>query len=58
MRLIHSLACAFVLATVLTPGARADEFDKQTFLTFSGPVQLPGITLPAGKVHVQARRCR
>jgi len=30
------------------PGVRADEFTKQTFLTFSGPVQLPGIVLPAG----------
>ena len=27
---------------------RADEFTKQTFLTFSGPVQLPGVTLAAG----------
>jgi hypothetical protein len=32
----------------LAPGARADEYTKQTFMTFSGPVQLPGIVLPAG----------
>jgi hypothetical protein len=31
------------------PGARADEYTKQTFLTFSGPVQVPGMTLPAGR---------
>jgi hypothetical protein len=36
------------LTACLAPGARADEYTKQTFLTFSGPVQLPGITLPAG----------
>jgi len=32
----------------LAPGARADEWDKKTILTFSGPVQIPGVTLAAG----------
>src|SRR3954454_2038647 len=32
----------------LTPAAMADEFTKLTLLTFSGPVDLPGISLPAG----------
>jgi hypothetical protein len=30
------------------PVLRADEFNKMTYLTFSGPVQVPGVVLPAG----------
>jgi len=45
---LRGLFCAAALAVSLAPGIRADEYTKQTFLTFSGPVQLPGITLPAG----------
>jgi hypothetical protein len=48
MRALRGLFCAVALIACLAPGARADEYTKQTFLTFSGPVQLPGITLPAG----------
>jgi cobalamin biosynthesis Mg chelatase CobN len=48
MRTLKTLCCAAALAALLTPGARADEWNKKTFLTFSGPVQLPGVTLPAG----------
>jgi hypothetical protein len=42
------LACAVALAAFLAPAARADEPNKLTYLTFSGPVELPGVTLPAG----------
>jgi len=45
---ITALCCAVALAVFVAPGARADEYTKQTFLTFSGPVQVPGATLPAG----------
>jgi len=49
MRALRSVFCAVAVSACLAPGvARADEFTKQTFLTFSGPVQLPGITLAAG----------
>jgi len=37
-----------MLAVSLAGTARADEWNKLTYLTFSGPVQLPGVTLPAG----------
>ena len=33
---------------LLTPAARADEWDKKTILTFSAPVEVPGHVLPAG----------
>ena len=48
MRALTGLLCAVAITACLAPGVRADEYTKQTFLTFSGPVQLPGITLPAG----------
>ena len=44
-----TIACsAALLALSLAGTARADEWNKLTYLTFSGPVQMPGITLPAG----------
>lgn len=43
------IACsAAILSLALAPGARADDFTKLTLLTFSGPVDVPGITLAAG----------
>jgi len=48
MRLMKALCCAAALTVVMAPGARADEWNKKTILTFSGPVQIPGATLPAG----------
>lgn len=48
MRAFKVMCCAAALTMVLAPGARADEWDKKTILTFSGPVQIPGATLPAG----------
>jgi hypothetical protein len=35
-------------AIALLPGARADEWNQKTVLTFSGPVEMPGQILPAG----------
>lgn len=48
MRALKILGGAVALAVCLAPGARADEWNKRTYLTFSGPVQIPGATLPAG----------
>ena len=48
MRFVKALCCAAALTAVIAPGARADEWNKKTILTFSGPVQIPGVTLPAG----------
>jgi len=48
MRAVGVLFAALVLAVMLMPSAHADEWNKQTFLTFSGPVQVPGASLPAG----------
>jgi len=48
MRFVKTICCAAALTAVIAPGARADEWNKKTILTFSGPVQIPGATLPAG----------
>jgi len=48
MRFVKTICCAAALAACLVPGARADEWNKKTILTFSGPVQIPGVTLAAG----------
>jgi hypothetical protein len=48
MHLLKAVGCAAALTVLIAPGARADEWNKKTILTFSGPVQIPGATLPAG----------
>ena len=53
MRLVKVLSGAALIAACLAPGARADEWNKKTFLTFSAPVQIPGATLPAGTYTFQ-----
>jgi hypothetical protein len=49
MRMLMKAACCAAAVTLLVASpARADQWNKKTFLTFSGPVQVPGVTLPAG----------
>jgi hypothetical protein len=45
---MKAACCAAALAMLAASPARADVWNKKTFLTFSGPVQVPGVTLPAG----------
>jgi hypothetical protein len=43
--------CLFLMALAFLPSAMADTWDKKTIVTFSGPVEVPGVgaqTLPAG----------
>jgi hypothetical protein len=48
MRIIKSLCCAAAITLFAASFAHADEWNKKTYLTFSGPVQIPGTTLQAG----------
>jgi len=50
-RLASPMLAAAALALFMTGSAAAQGFvsDQRTFFTFSAPVQLPGVTLPAGK---------
>lgn len=52
MKRFSSIAAAVFTAaflTAATASAQDSNVDQRTFLTFSGPVQMPGVTLPAGK---------
>lgn len=46
LTIARAVLCVGVLFAVLP--LMADNWDKKTIVTFSGPVALPGITLPAG----------
>lgn len=48
MRAVKVFCAAAALVAFMAPGAHADEWNKRTYLTFSGPVSIPGATLPAG----------
>ena len=49
-----TVLCLAVLGVAFSPSARADAWDKKTTITFSGPVEIPGVhlkgwgVLPAG----------
>ena len=48
---IFGLACAVaVFVCLVAAPASAQPLDKRTLFTFSGPVTLPGVTLPAGSI--------
>jgi membrane anchored protein len=53
MKRFTSLAAAIFtaafLAVATSVSAQDSNIDQRTYLTFSGPVQMPGVTLPAGK---------
>jgi len=53
MKRFTSIAAAVFTAAFLTAAtnvsAQDSNIDQRTYLTFSGPVQMPGVTLPAGK---------
>jgi hypothetical protein len=48
MHKLRVLCGAAMLAACLAPAAHADEWTKLTYFTFSAPVEMPGIVLPAG----------
>src|SRR5438105_11594254 len=49
-----AVLCMAFLGASLSPTAKADDYDKKTVITFSGPVEIPGVhvegfgVLPAG----------
>jgi hypothetical protein len=51
MKFVKTIFAVFaltLLGATLAPGARADEWNKKTVMTFSQPVEIPGQILPAG----------
>jgi len=53
-RATTAVFCLALLGTVFSPSAKASEWDRKTTITFSGPVEIPGVhlkgwgVLPAG----------
>ena len=48
---LGTVLCLTVLCVLAAPKAKADEWNRKTIVTFSGPVEVPGVgaqTLPAG----------
>ena len=49
-----TVCCMALMGAVLAPGAKADDWNRKTVITFSGPVEIPGVhltgwgVLPAG----------
>ncbi len=49
-----AVCCLALMGTVLAPAVRADDWNRKTVITFSGPVEIPGVhltgwtVLPAG----------
>ncbi|MGD0427612.1 MAG: hypothetical protein ABSC10_12900 [Candidatus Acidiferrales bacterium] len=51
MKIVNTVLVVALLAllgSVSAPGARADEWNKKTVMTFNQPVEIPGQILPAG----------
>jgi hypothetical protein len=46
---ILASACVFAMLAFTSTAAHAQTIDNRTYFAFSGPVTLPGVTLPAGK---------
>jgi hypothetical protein len=50
-KMLASALCLFVLFVLAVPTAKADDWNRETVITFSGPVEVPGVgaqILPAG----------
>ena len=54
LRAVTTVFCMALLGATFSPSAKADAWDRKTVITFSGPVEIPGVhligwkTLPAG----------
>ncbi len=49
LRIWAAVVSVGILMAVSWPSAKADTSDWDTFMTFSAPVEVPGMVLPAGK---------
>jgi hypothetical protein len=48
MRMLRVICGVALLTVCFAPASHADEWTKLTYFTFSAPVDMPGVTLPAG----------
>src|ERR1700674_1036447 len=53
-KIVTTVCCMALATAMLAPSAKADEWNRKTVITFSGPVEIPGVhltgwgVLPAG----------
>jgi len=52
-QVVLAVASLGLLATVVAPSARADQWDKKTILTINEPIQVPNKVLPPGKYVIK-----
>jgi hypothetical protein len=45
-----AMCCIALLGAIATPGAKADDWNKKTVVTFSAPVEIPGVHLTGWKI--------
>src|SRR6266852_648147 len=54
LKALTTVSCIALMSAILAPGAKADDWNRKTVITFSGPVEIPGVhltgwgVLPAG----------
>jgi hypothetical protein len=49
-KIVTTVFCAALIGAALAPQARADEWNRKTVITFSGPVEIPGVHRPGEDV--------
>src|SRR5579871_4693774 len=53
-KLVTTVGCLALMSAFFVPNAKADEWNRKTVISFSGPVEIPGVhlagwgVLPAG----------
>jgi hypothetical protein len=47
---VSTVFCMALLGTMFLPSAKADDYDKKTIVTFSGPVEIPPVHITGMKV--------
>ncbi len=47
-KLVMVLSCLLLAGIIFVPASRADEWNKETIMTFNEPVEVPDVVLPAG----------
>src|ERR1700736_6689066 len=54
LKAVPTVFCAALIGAAISPSVKADDWDRKTVITFSGPVEIPGVhlkgwgVLPAG----------
>jgi hypothetical protein len=50
LKTLTTVSCMALASILLTPIANADEWNKKTVITFSGPVEIPGVHLAGWRI--------